>query len=83
MYGNRDAGHNKFISPVVKGGIDYGKSILDTYTRLGNALDSGIEDIKPTGYTPHDKLYVFTINLKIKCFGYDIIKWNNFDKWRI
>ena len=37
MYGNREAGHTKFISPVVKGGIEYVKSILNTNHVLGHA----------------------------------------------
>jgi hypothetical protein len=67
IYGNREAGHTTYISPVVKGGIDYVKSIVNTNHVLGNALDEGIEDSKPRGYTPHDILYKF----KIRGFGYD------------
>jgi hypothetical protein len=70
MYGNREAGRTKYISPVVKGGIDYVKSILKTNHVLGNALDEGIEDFKPRGYTPHN-IFCFCNKFKIRCFGYD------------
>ena len=70
MYGNRDAGRSKFISPVVKGGINYVKSLLDTYTDRPGILDDGIEHSKPHGYTPHDIL-CFCNKFRIKCFGYN------------
>ena len=31
MYGNRDAGRSKFISPVCKGGIEFFETILNSY----------------------------------------------------
>ena len=37
MYSNRYAEHIKYISPVVKGGIEYVKSILNTNHVLGHA----------------------------------------------
>jgi len=70
MYGNREAGHTKYISPVVKGGINYVKSILDSYADIGSDLDHVDNTLKPKGYTPHDIL-CFCNKFRIRCFGYD------------
>ena len=72
MYGNKDVNgrSQKYISAVCKGGIDYVKSVLDTYAEPDNNLDEGITNAKPKGYTPHDIL-CFCNKFKIKCFGYD------------
>ena len=69
MYGNRDAGRSKFISGIANGGIDYVKSILDSY-HASSDLDYGIDINKPKGYTPLNILS-FCIRFKIPCFGYN------------
>ena len=76
MYGNRDAGRSKFISPVCKGGIEYIKTILNLYHQIDESnLDEGIINNKPIGYMPVD-IVSFCNKFKIKCFG------NNFKKER-
>ena len=51
---------------MVKGGIDYVKSILKTNHVLGNALNEGIEDSKPRGYTPHSSYRFKRFKLQIQ-----------------
>ena len=69
MYGNRDAGRSKFIAPVANGGIDYVKSILDSFN-VKSDLNNGVIDNSPKGYTPLN-ISSFCIKFKILCFGYD------------
>ena len=71
MYGNRDAGRSKFISPVCKGGIEFFETILNSYHRIDESnLDEGISNNKPLGYMPVDILS-FCNKFKLNFFGYN------------
>lgn len=65
-YGNRAAGHTKFISEIADGGLDF--VIKKLY--WSNPLDYGIDVPRGEGYTSKDILD-FCNEYKIRCFGFD------------